>query len=54
MHLVVPVPDAFDEAELDGRRLPVRDVALTTVPAGRHPLRLRGDGVVADGDVVVG
>jgi hypothetical protein len=52
--VAVPVPDAYDRAEIDGRAVPVSDnVALTRVRPGTGAVRLSGDDATLEGDLDV-
>jgi hypothetical protein len=52
--VAVPVPDAYDRAEIDGKAVPVRDnIALTRVHAGKGTVRLAGEQGKLEGDLDV-
>jgi hypothetical protein len=50
--VAVPVPDAYDRAEIAGKAVPVRDtIALTNVLAGQSTVRLAGEQGTLEGDL---
>jgi hypothetical protein len=52
--LLVPVPDAYSEAVVNGRQIKAHDnVVLTTVPKGNGTVKLHGDGGDLAGDLAL-
>lgn len=53
--VVIPVADAYDTAEVDGRTLPVQNnVALGHAPAGKGKMELKGPDATLESDISLG
>lgn len=53
--VAIPVADAYDTAQVDGRTLPVQNnVALGHAPAGKGKMELKGDDATLENDIDLG